>query len=273
MMLVEKSFDTGEVMLNYAEGPDNGPPLLFLHGGVGQWKSYHEMIPAFTDNYHVYALDFRGNGKSDRSPDKYLLRHSLEDTSIFITDCIGQPTNLFGYSYGGWVSIWCTNRIPDRVNSVILFDPPIDIKGIINRFESKEYRLSNLKYQRLCGKPMDDVVKVLREDLPTWRDETLKVVAESYYYCDSRWFDVWLEDEISFFEGFDIEQCLKEISCDALLIQADPERGSEVSDSDVERVKEINPSITHKKIEGIGHNFDRVDPLIKTTLDFLESIR
>jgi hypothetical protein len=29
MMLVEKSFDTGEVVLNYAEGPDNGPPILF----------------------------------------------------------------------------------------------------------------------------------------------------------------------------------------------------------------------------------------------------
>jgi hypothetical protein len=27
-MLVEKSFDTGEVVLNYAEGPDNGPPLI-----------------------------------------------------------------------------------------------------------------------------------------------------------------------------------------------------------------------------------------------------
>ncbi len=26
-MLVEKSFDTDEVVLNYAEGPDNGPPI------------------------------------------------------------------------------------------------------------------------------------------------------------------------------------------------------------------------------------------------------
>jgi len=31
MMLV-KSFDTGEVVLNYAEGPDNGPPMLLIPG-------------------------------------------------------------------------------------------------------------------------------------------------------------------------------------------------------------------------------------------------
>jgi len=221
MMLVEKPFDTGEVVLNYVEGPDNGPPLLFLHGGVGQWKSYHEMIPAFTDNYHVYALELRGRGKSGRTSDKYILKAFVRDASIFITDCIGQPANLFGYSEGGWVSIWCTNRIPEIVNSVVLFDPPLDIQRITDRFESEEYRLSNRKYQGQCGKPVDEVIKVLRKDLPSWRDETLRIFAESYTYCDPRWFDVWLEDEIPFFEGFNIDQCLGEISCDVLLIPAD----------------------------------------------------
>jgi hypothetical protein len=31
-MLSEKSFDTGELLLNYAEGPASGPPLALLHG-------------------------------------------------------------------------------------------------------------------------------------------------------------------------------------------------------------------------------------------------
>ena len=29
-MIEEKSYDTGEVELNYAEGPEGGPPLLLL---------------------------------------------------------------------------------------------------------------------------------------------------------------------------------------------------------------------------------------------------
>jgi len=273
MMIVEKSFDTGEAVLNYAEGPDNGPPLLFLHGGVGQWKSYHEMIPAFTDDYHVYAVDLRGRGKSGRTSEKYILKVFVREASNFITDCIGESANMWGYSEGGWVSIWCTNEIPDMVNSVVLFDPPIDIQKNIDRFQSEESRRSNRKYQGLCGKPVDEVMKVLKEDLPSWRNVTLKMFAESFTYCDPRWVDPWLEDEISFYEGFDVDKCLREISCDALLIQADPRLGGHILDCDVEHVKEINPSIIHMKIEGIGHNLDKVDSLIDDTLNFLESLR
>ena len=31
-MIPEKLFNTGEITLNYAEGPASGPPLLLLHG-------------------------------------------------------------------------------------------------------------------------------------------------------------------------------------------------------------------------------------------------
>lgn len=34
--LVEHSYDTGVVQINYAEGPATGPPLTFLHGGSGR---------------------------------------------------------------------------------------------------------------------------------------------------------------------------------------------------------------------------------------------
>jgi len=272
-MLVEKSFDTGTVVLNYAEGPDNGPPLLFLHGGVGQWKSYHEMIPTFTDDYHVYALDQRGRGKSGRTSENYLLKANLKYASKFINDCIGKPSNMFGYSEGGWTSIWCTNEIPEMVNSVVLFDPPLDIQRLVARFESEEYRRSNRKYQGLCGKPVDEVMKVLRKDIPSWREETLRIFAESYSHCDPRFFDPWLEDEISFFEGFDIDLCIKGMSCDALLIQTDSGLGGHILDSDVDHVKEINPNVSHKKIAGIGHDLDKVEPLIEATKGFLESLR
>ena len=36
-MLEEKNFDTGVVHLNYAEGPDSGPPLVLLHGRGDRW--------------------------------------------------------------------------------------------------------------------------------------------------------------------------------------------------------------------------------------------
>ncbi len=36
-MLVERSFEAGEATLNYAEGPDSGPPMVLTHGLTDRW--------------------------------------------------------------------------------------------------------------------------------------------------------------------------------------------------------------------------------------------
>jgi pimeloyl-ACP methyl ester carboxylesterase len=63
IMLVEKLFDTGEVKLNYAEGPENGPPLVLLHGWTDRWHDFLPIIPTLILRWKIYALDFRGHGK------------------------------------------------------------------------------------------------------------------------------------------------------------------------------------------------------------------
>ena len=66
-MLVEKRFDTGEVVLNYAEGPDNGPPIIFLHGFGEYWQGFIPLLSTISQRYHVYAVDLRGHGKSSKT--------------------------------------------------------------------------------------------------------------------------------------------------------------------------------------------------------------
>ncbi len=66
-MLKEQSFDTGAVKINYAEGPDGGNPLVFLHGITNQWQYFLPVIPALAARWHVYALDSCGHGQSHRS--------------------------------------------------------------------------------------------------------------------------------------------------------------------------------------------------------------
>ena len=84
MMLVEKSFDTGEVVLNYFEGPDNGPPLVILPGYIWRWQGYIPIIPQLSENHHIYALDARGRGKSGHTPRKYLFKHLVADHILFL---------------------------------------------------------------------------------------------------------------------------------------------------------------------------------------------
>ena len=49
MMVIEKSFDTGEAVLNYAEGPDDGPHLLQLHGTARDGGNVRNPTPCLSD--------------------------------------------------------------------------------------------------------------------------------------------------------------------------------------------------------------------------------
>jgi hypothetical protein len=51
----EATFDTGKVVLNYAEGSATEPSLVFLHGGTGRWQLYSGMLGELAKCCHVYA--------------------------------------------------------------------------------------------------------------------------------------------------------------------------------------------------------------------------
>ena len=70
----EATFDTGKVVLNYAEGPESGFPLVMLHGGSGRWQLYSGMLAELLERSHVYAPDLRGHGKSGWVPWGYTIR-------------------------------------------------------------------------------------------------------------------------------------------------------------------------------------------------------
>src|SRR5579872_4201793 len=56
------------------------PPFLMLHGIARHAHSFDHIAPHFRDNYHVIAMDMRGHGDSDWSPDgAYLVEDYVKD--------------------------------------------------------------------------------------------------------------------------------------------------------------------------------------------------
>src|SRR5437879_880800 len=96
-VLSEKSFDTGEVILNYAEGPPAGPPLVLLHGTGGRWQVWEYLLPQLTPHWQVYALDLRGHGKSGRVARQYRVVDYTRDVVAFI-EHLSEPAVLIGHS-------------------------------------------------------------------------------------------------------------------------------------------------------------------------------
>ena len=58
----DHTINTGEVEIAYSVGPDNGPPLLLLHGVTSRRDTFIRVMDSLTPNYRVIAIDQRGHG-------------------------------------------------------------------------------------------------------------------------------------------------------------------------------------------------------------------
>ena len=71
MALLEKTFKVGDITLSYGEGPNNGDPMVLLHGITGWRQAWDDTVIAHYEAlWHLYAIDLRGHGKSSHAADE-----------------------------------------------------------------------------------------------------------------------------------------------------------------------------------------------------------
>lgn len=111
--------------INYAEGPDNGTPLLLVHGQQVEWENYYSVLPDIAKNHHVFAIDCYGHGQSSHDAALYSCEANGKAIVEFIDTAIGQPVILSGHSSGGILAAWVAAYAPQDVTGVVLEDPPL----------------------------------------------------------------------------------------------------------------------------------------------------
>ncbi len=112
-------------VINYAEGPDNGNALLLIHGQTGAWDDYTSVLPELSKNWHVFALDCYGHGKSTHDVSKYYLKENGDDFIWFIEQVIGEKTVVSGHSSGGLLAAYVAAYDTNYVVGAVLEDPPV----------------------------------------------------------------------------------------------------------------------------------------------------
>ena len=134
MDLKETYFQTSEVRYHVMEGPQNGPPLVLLHGATGGWKDWQPVLPLLLPQWHVFAVDLRGHGLSGRSPNGvagYHISAFANDTVSFLLDRVAEPAVLFGHSWGAVTCLIAASILgrekSDRLRAVVAEDPPVMI--------------------------------------------------------------------------------------------------------------------------------------------------
>ncbi len=292
-LLEEKKHDTGEAVLNYAEGPDSGPPLVLLHGLTDRWQYFLPIIPALSLRWHLYALDFRGHGGSSRSPPYRYCDH-ISDAISFLENVVSEEAVLFGASMGGGVSLMVGGKRPDLVRAIVFGDASINVENV--QKVMNDYHSYWVGWRELAGfeGPMEELVRAVAEmpvSVPGQGKsrygeglDITSIVNKANYlrHLDPAVLDDWANgaEDPSAYEnvtrGHD-QGLLRNIECPVLFLQANPALGGIMPDEEVERALKLVPHAYHVYFEEYGHNLGlyswNTGPLLQAVSTFLESLR
>ena len=108
-----------------AAGPENGAPVVFLHGVSGSMRTYAWLPEEIADGRRIMRLDLRGHGRSEHAAGAYDIDSYSEDVVEALGETVGRPAVLVGHSLGGVVAWWVAQRHPELVVAAFLEDPPL----------------------------------------------------------------------------------------------------------------------------------------------------
>jgi pimeloyl-ACP methyl ester carboxylesterase len=102
-------------------GPN--PPLILLHGIARHAHTFDHLVPEFSRNYRVIAVDMRGHGDSAWSPEgAYLVQDYVKDLEGLIAELRLRNVTLLGNSTGGRVVQVYAGLHPDNVARLVVED-------------------------------------------------------------------------------------------------------------------------------------------------------
>jgi len=114
----------GRMRLHYLDwGTADRPPIVFLHGGGLTAHTWDLICLALRADYHCLALDQRGHGDSEWSPElHYGPEAHLADLEGFIDRLGLERLALVGQSMGALNAFVYATRHPDRLTGLVLID-------------------------------------------------------------------------------------------------------------------------------------------------------
>jgi pimeloyl-ACP methyl ester carboxylesterase len=112
--------DVGGLRIAY-ERAGAGPPILFLHGFVGDGRStWQRQLEDLSDEYTVVAWDAPGAGRSDDPPASFLLPEYADCLAEFVNALGVTRPHVAGLSFGGALALELYRRHPAIPRTLIL---------------------------------------------------------------------------------------------------------------------------------------------------------
>ncbi len=120
----QNTFSSQRLTLAYAEwGAVDAPPLVLVHGGRDQKRSWDRVAARLADKYRVIAFDLRGHGQSDWVSDgDYGVMDHVFDLASLVEHLKLDRFTLIGHSLGGNITLRYTGLYPNKIEKLIAIE-------------------------------------------------------------------------------------------------------------------------------------------------------
>ncbi|MCW2860040.1 MAG: alpha/beta hydrolase [Actinoallomurus sp.] len=135
-----RTIDTGGARLACrVAGDDAAPALVLLHALGEDGSTWAATARRLAGRYQVYAPDLRGHGHSDRCPEYSF--ELMRDDVLGLLDTLGRDqVTLVGHSMGAVVAYLLAGERPERVDRLVLEEPPPPVPADPARILTEEER-------------------------------------------------------------------------------------------------------------------------------------
>jgi pimeloyl-ACP methyl ester carboxylesterase len=249
------------------DGDPGNPPVLLLHGITQSTATWSWLVPHLAADYRVVRLDFRGHGKSDRSPGEYSFAHYLDDAVRICEDVLEAPAVVVGHSLGGATAAALAQARPDLVRGVVLEDPAImesvtvapDAASLEGNTLMAGFRLMRESIPRLqeSGISTADLANALRRAPspagPAFgeitHEDALEAMAEAMLLVDASVLDMVFDGTAA--PVFDVR---RELPVPGIVVAGDPASPDTVMrEPALGLLAEHSPKIEQRVVSGVGH--------------------
>ena len=263
-------------------GPEEGHPVVFLHGGGQTRHSWGETARLLGERgWRATTVDLRGHGDSDWSPDGAYDLDTFAGDVVAVAQAQETPPTLVGASLGGLSALVAVAEHPDPeplAAALVLVDvaPRLEPEGVRR---IGEFMLSHLDgFASL--EEVADAVAAYNPHRPRPKDLSglRKNVRQGE---DGRWYWHWdprfllggrTDEPRSYRNEERLERAARSLTLPTLLVRG---RASDVlSEEGAAHLRSLVPHARYADVAGAGHMVagDRNDAFNEAVVSFLEEI-
>ncbi|MEZ4660579.1 MAG: alpha/beta hydrolase [Caldilineaceae bacterium] len=238
--------------IHYTRTGGDKPPLVLAHGFSDNGLCWTPVAEILAADYDVVMVDARGHGQSEAPESGYAVTDMAADLGGVIRGLGLHKPAILGHSMGGAMTYVLAGTQPDLPGAILIED-----SGGINlasarrpdsaeRMQQARERMTNFQNMTRA-----EVLEHGRQTNPLWSEAELAPWAEAKQQFNLRALnrmgtsvDNWPE-------------IVANITCPALLITADVDKGAIVDAEGVAALKQAIPQLEVVNIAGAGHNIRR----------------